>query len=661
MAAALMFAVLPAASSVHADDGDPEIVIGTELLRKTANLDGAQTVFYGGIGWRVIAYDGKDGNGDPLVYTDGYGETQPLYPEDALVLFQNEAYGGRTTYATWGLAWDRGTFGGSIMEACLKNYYLEGDSHLFSTSEIAAIRPRTLPGGGRLQSETSSEIPYDLNKMPGGDVLNVLLWPLSRAEADAVCGRFRGGAWYWLRSPGSKGSLHVDHYNIYTLRDKGVLHEMDCEDWADVRPAFYLNQNDVVFLSAAYSGKSSGKVGPKALKKISENTDDEWCVTLQDDYHEDFRITNVQTMTCAESLTVEYSGAATGTNEYISAVITDPDGAVRYYGRIKQCLVDEAASGEVTVDLKGKYQAGDKLYVFSEQVNGDELTDYASALKEVRVPEIVHPLKKTEAKETSCEAPGNTEYWTCEVCGRFFGDEEAKQEIKENSWVIPQEEHHIVQVKEKKATLTEDGFYTTNCDKCWNHSDIYLTFHPQSFELGKTVYPYTGKKIRPKVTILDSFEGGPRPIPASQYTVTYQKNQNVGTATALITFRDHYEGSTSLTFTIEKAANPLKATGKKARVRFAKLKKRAQTLKVGKVIRFRKAGKGKMAYKLVSAKKGGKSFKKSFRINRKNGRVTVKRNLKKGTYIIKVQIKAAGTSNYLASKWQNVTFRIRVK
>ena len=114
-------------------------------------------------------------------------------------------------------------------------------------------------------------------------------------------------------------------------------------------------------------------------------------------------------------------------------------------------------------------------------------------------------------------------------------------------------------------------------------------------------------------------------------------------------------------FIIKKANNPLSMAGKTATVKWDKLKKKAQTLKVSKVIKFKKKGQGEMRYKLTSAKKGKKSFKKYFKVAAKNGKVTVKKGLEKGTFKVKVKVKAGGTANYKASKWKSVTFKVKVR
>ena len=86
-----------------------------------------------------------------------------------------------------------------------------------------------------------------------------------------------------------------------------------------------------------------------------------------------------------DTITLNYTGATTGTNEYISVIIADENGA-QYYGRVAQ---PDAESGTVNVTIPTGLTDGTyTLYVFSEQYNGGEqddakLTDYASAFETV--------------------------------------------------------------------------------------------------------------------------------------------------------------------------------------------------------------------------------------------------------------------------------------
>ena len=48
-----------------------------------------------------------------------------------------------------------------------------------------------------------------------------------------------------------------------------------------------------------------------------------------------------------------------------------------------------------------------------------------------------HPnLTKTDAKAATCTEAGNSAYWTCNVCGKYFSDENGTNEIKKDSWVL---------------------------------------------------------------------------------------------------------------------------------------------------------------------------------------------------------------------------------
>ena len=100
--------------------------------------------------------------------------------------------------------------------------------------------------------------------------------------------------------------------------------------------------------------------------------------------------------------------------------------------------------------------------------------------------------------------------------------------------------------------------------------------------------------------------------------------------------------------------------GKKVAVKYKSLKKKSKAIKRNKVIAIKNA-KGKLSYKLVAAKKGKKSFKKMFRISKKTGKVVVKKGLKRGTYRVKVKVKAAGDAQYNASAWKSVVFKVKVK
>lgn len=69
-----------------------------------------------------------------------------------------------------------------------------------------------------------------------------------------------------------------------------------------------------------------------------------------------------------------------------------------------------------------------------------------------------HKLTKTEAQAATCTAEGNKEYWTCEVCGKTFSDEEGKTEIELSETVIPATGHSYEDGKCSVCGTVEKGF-----------------------------------------------------------------------------------------------------------------------------------------------------------------------------------------------------------
>ncbi|MDD4509323.1 MAG: DUF6273 domain-containing protein [Oscillospiraceae bacterium] len=187
--------------------------------------------------------------------------------------------------------------------------------------------------------------------------------------------------YWWLRSP---------YYN-YTYLAGCVVEDGDVDrngvddSYTDVRPAFNLDISKVLFTSLT-GGKSTTGMDT-ALTAVPIATPSEWTLTLSDSARSAF--TAETTEKAGDVLTVSYTGATTGDNEYISAVVKAADGAIKYYGRVAQVT---NAEGNANINLSGITMAdGDTLCVFNEQYNGDNKTDYASELKDVSLTVIPLP------------------------------------------------------------------------------------------------------------------------------------------------------------------------------------------------------------------------------------------------------------------------------
>ena len=89
-----------------------------------------------------------------------------------------------------------------------------------------------------------------------------------------------------------------------------------------------------------------------------------------------------------------------------------------------------------------------------------------------------HNLSKTEAKAATETEPGNIEYWTCSVCGKVFSDAQGKTEIAQNDTVIAPTghvTHSLSKVAAKEATCDADGnieYWTcSGCGKLFGDAD----------------------------------------------------------------------------------------------------------------------------------------------------------------------------------------------
>ncbi len=92
--------------------------------------------------------------------------------------------------------------------------------------------------------------------------------------------------------------------------------------------------------------------------------------------------------------------------------------------------------------------------------NHDHKCDYCKAVMTFCADSLVH----TEAKEQNCTEKGNSEYYTCSVCGKYYSDAEAETEIKKDSWVIKENGHTWGEWEyEKEPTCTEGGKRTHYC------------------------------------------------------------------------------------------------------------------------------------------------------------------------------------------------------
>ncbi len=105
------------------------------------------------------------------------------------------------------------------------------------------------------------------------------------------------------------------------------------------------------------------------------------------------------------------------------------------------------------------------------------------------IPAAGHRMTVTEAKEATCTQAGNTAYWYCAVCRKYFHDEGGTQETELPDTVIPPKGHDYLPVV-TEPTCTEQGYTTFTCSRCadgYIDSESYVAAFGHSFGEWETV------------------------------------------------------------------------------------------------------------------------------------------------------------------------------
>ena len=229
--------------------------------------------------------------------------------------------------------------------------------------EQAVIRPKDITEG-----------------ITGQEVKAQKLWAFSQEDSIYLYrNSCKYAAQWWTRS-----SNEVYGYGSWTIHPDGRSGSALNVDYdAAVRPAMEMDLSSVLFISAAEHGKVADLTTP-----IAEYAGDEWKLTLHDSDRDDFTAKTV--LVNGSVLEVEYKNAKVGDNEYISAVIKDADGSISRYTRVVQLDgTTNGTRGRAAIDLTDIDMTGKTLCVFNEQFNGDHKTDYAGALREVKLTDEI--------------------------------------------------------------------------------------------------------------------------------------------------------------------------------------------------------------------------------------------------------------------------------
>ena len=269
----------------------------------------------------------------------------------------------------------------STLQGWFKNTFYSGENSAFTSAERALIPATTQEGS--MYTLSNLHMRLQICALEAEHVFAPSIQDIMNADygftdsTSCIAGPSNSlgpGTRYWLRSfePWDRLPFMVGE-NASLMGDWG-------DNPSAVRPAMNLTTtgNNILFISAAEGGKPAG-----GLAEIPKYARNDWKLTLLDSSRSGFSVTttSVSTTDHGGDIQIEYSGAKTGPNEYISVLLKDDDGNPTYYGR-SAALTE--ASGSVTIPVAAGLTAGEyTLYVYNEQYNGDKRTDYASELQSV--------------------------------------------------------------------------------------------------------------------------------------------------------------------------------------------------------------------------------------------------------------------------------------
>ena len=398
----MALSLLPAVA--FAEGGAKAIQSGTGSIHGYDTSAGGYSYIYYGtwrnspIKWRVLDTKANTGEADALF----------LLTDECLYPLPGDLYACYIQFNPANKP-DRHLWKDSTLQNWFQNTFYSGENSAFTSAERALI-PATNQEGS-MYTLSNLHMRFQICALEAEhvfapsiqDVVNAAYGFTDSASRIAGPSNSLGpGTRYWLRS------FEISEQLPFMVGEDASL----MGDWGDnpsaVRPAMNLSTagNNILFVSAAEGGKPAG-----GLAEISEYTGNEWKLTLLDSSRSGFAVTttDLSAYTRGGTVKIGYTGAKTGTNEYVSAMILDAAGNPAYYGRSSAALTDENGTAELTIPAlaEGTYT----LKVFNEQYNGDKMTDLASAFADVTL------TVENKVEEQFTLTPGGRYYFDLSAMG----------------------------------------------------------------------------------------------------------------------------------------------------------------------------------------------------------------------------------------------------
>ncbi|MBQ9360235.1 MAG: InlB B-repeat-containing protein [Lachnospiraceae bacterium] len=329
----------------------------------------------------------------------------------------------------------------------------------------------------------------------------------------------------------------------------------------------YLLKSDATLLSYDSSGKESHVLQSRWEGKSPLSGSDYSEATSFGRYRIDYRLNGGR------------NNAANPSNYTVnteSIVLKDPVRSGYVFGGWYE---DEACTNEPISEIKGTDKKNYVLYAkwsgCVHEWDDGKVTTKAACLPGVRT----FTCKKCgEEKTEEIEATGShswsewetTTYPSCESAGIKARECTVCGKVERST--VKATGHKWSTKVTRKATCAKNGVITRTCKNCGD-IETQTIYYPKTFKLAAASYVYSGKAIKPAVTVKGS-DG--KTIAAGNYTVAYSGNKNVGEAVVAITFKgNYYSGTRKLSFIIKPKATTLNGLSARSKGFTVKWKKQA--------------------------------------------------------------------------------------
>lgn len=381
--------IIPLSGAKAADTYTPEMQMGAGVIKAYSSAEGYYNIYFGTwqnygeteknpVKWRVLdTKTNMDTDGLFLLSETLYGNTS------AGGIFFNGNEGGTNVWQQSSARYwcrvfagelpdqGKGAFSAAEYNMLIKTY--KSDKSYYASPAVENI----LNGDTVffLSSYESENAKYGL-----------------QSKEDRI-GNYNGIAKTWLlRSPSNNGLTFVS--SIYS---SGLPKAASITATCTARPALNLNPDKILFTSPAQNGKTA--FGLTAVENYSGK---DFKFTVLDNSKNAF--VAIFDSVADNIISVRYDNATTGPNEYISAVIMN-NNRIKYYGKLKNLDIRDMVSGTALVSLPEDFSSedGDVLYIFNEQCNGDYLTDYSSALRQINLEQKTVQAPQLRINQTSKE------------------------------------------------------------------------------------------------------------------------------------------------------------------------------------------------------------------------------------------------------------------